>query len=93
MFLLSSVGCWLSIVGSGVDVDIRLCLSIVMFVVGCRVSLSVVIVGTWLSVVGCWLLIVCIDCASVFPLSVPSSDWRNDGPCVHRQCGPDLHHG
>ncbi len=37
--------------------------------VGCRMS----VVGYRVSGVGCWLLIVGVDCRSLFPLSVPNS--------------------
>ncbi len=32
--------------------------------------------GCHMSVVQCWLLIVRVDCRSLFPLSVPSSEWQ-----------------
>ncbi len=54
--LLSVVGCRVSGVGSR------------LLTVDYRLSLSMVVVGSWMSGVGCWLLIVFVS----FPLPVPS---------------------
>jgi hypothetical protein len=68
---ISVVGCQLS----GVSVDFRFYLSVIVdfvglsgvgcqvLTVGCRVEVSsVVVIGSCLSGVGCWLLVVCIGC-------------------------------
>jgi hypothetical protein len=47
-----------------------------VLIVDCRLSLSVVAVvfsGFRVSVICCWLWIVCVCCRSVFPLSVPTA--------------------
>jgi hypothetical protein len=42
-------------------------------------TVSLVFADSWLSVVGCWLLIVCVVSRSVFLLSVPTSSGSNPG--------------
>ncbi len=68
---LSTAGCQVSVLVecwvSGVGVGCRVYLSVVVACCGCLVSLSMVVVGSWLSIVWCWLLIVGVDCRSFFP--------------------------
>jgi hypothetical protein len=52
------------------------CQGLVLVVRGTGIAVGV-FVGSWLSSVGCWLLIVGVDpLLSLFPLSVPSSNYR-----------------
>ncbi len=81
ILFVSVVGCWLSTVGCRVSVLVgcRVYLSVVVPCCGCRISvvecltvgclvpLSMIVVGSWLSIVWCWMLIVGVDCRSFFP--------------------------
>ncbi len=65
-----NVGCWCWLSGVYIGGSSLLWLSGVrcrMLTVGCLVSLSMVLVGSWLSIVCCWLFIVGVDCRSFFP--------------------------
>ncbi len=81
---LAGVGCrcWLSGVGVGQV--------LLVVVVGCPLynasfgclSLSMVVVGSWLSIVWCWPLIVGFDCRSFFPF-VGAQLWLSDSQWIY----------